>query len=92
MSVYTPAGTVQDPVVNAELMRIAEVLNEIDAGIYTTHYEEPEKPREGMVKKADGTDWNPGEGAGLYYHNGTSWILLSETDSVDESWAYFLDF
>lgn len=34
-------------------------------------------PREGMIKFADGVNWNPGSGAGLYFYNGTSWIMLS---------------
>jgi len=29
-------------------------------------YEEPDRPRSGMLVYADGTDWNPGSGEGLY--------------------------
>jgi len=36
----------------------------------------PEKVKEGMVRYADGTDWNPGGGKGLYLYNGTTWAKL----------------
>ena len=37
---------------------------------------EPTKPRTGMIVLADGTNWNPGSGAGYYgYHSG-SWNKL----------------
>lgn len=32
----------------------------------------PTKPRTGVIVLADGTDWNPGSGQGVYcYYNGT---------------------
>ncbi len=34
----------------------------------------PAKVWEGMVMIADGTNWNPGSGAGLYYRLGGVWI------------------
>jgi microcystin-dependent protein len=34
----------------------------------------PEKPRAGMQAYADGTNWDPGEGAGLYSFDGTNWV------------------
>lgn len=36
----------------------------------------PEKPRQGMVVYADGTNWNPGSGEGLYRYDGTTWNYL----------------
>jgi len=36
----------------------------------------PPKPREGMVRFADGTDWNPGSGAGIYEYRGAAWHKL----------------
>lgn len=39
-------------------------------------YAPPAKIKEGMIVLADGTDWNPGLGAGFYgYYNG-SWNKL----------------
>lgn len=37
----------------------------------------PEKPRAGMVVYADGTLWDPGEGAGQYTYNGSAWVKTS---------------
>ena len=36
----------------------------------------PPKPRDGMVVLADGTQWNPGSGAGFYGYNAGSWVFL----------------
>ena len=37
----------------------------------------PTKPREGMLVYADGTDWNPGSGAGYYVYYAGAWHPLS---------------
>jgi hypothetical protein len=37
---------------------------------------EPAKPRTGMLVYADGTNWNPGSGAGVYVFTGTAWSKL----------------
>lgn len=37
----------------------------------------PKKPREGMIVAADGTNWNPGGGKGVYAYLGTAWVKLS---------------
>lgn len=36
----------------------------------------PGKPRTGDVAYANGTNWNPGGGAGVYVFNGTTWVKL----------------
>jgi len=36
----------------------------------------PDRPRDGMVVCADGTDWNPGGGAGFYGYQGGTWNKL----------------
>lgn len=36
----------------------------------------PTKPRDGMLRYADGTSWNPGGGKGVYLHNGSIWTLI----------------
>lgn len=43
-----------------------------------TAHAEPEKPREGMIVHADGTDWNPGEGVGIYKYEGGAWVRLAD--------------
>jgi hypothetical protein len=39
---------------------------------------EPAKPRTGMIRLADGTDWDPGSGRGVYWYDAGSatWKLL----------------
>lgn len=38
---------------------------------------EPDRPRHGMIVYADGTNWNPGSGEGIYYYKSTDvWTLL----------------
>ena len=37
---------------------------------------EPPKAQEGMLAYADGTNWNPGSGKGVYVYNGTAWVKL----------------
>lgn len=36
----------------------------------------PAKPRNGMLVEADGTNWNPGSGAGLYIYRSGSWVKV----------------
>ena len=36
----------------------------------------PLKPKTGMIVYADGTNWNPGSGAGVYVYMGGVWALL----------------
>ena len=37
---------------------------------------EPTKLNDGMVALADGTDWDPGSGAGVYARIGGAWVKL----------------
>lgn len=41
---------------------------------------EPVNAQEGMTVNADGTNWNPGHGTGLYEWDGTEWIPLFSTN------------
>lgn len=36
----------------------------------------PTKPRAGMLVEADGTNWNPGAGAGCYIYRASAWVKL----------------
>ena len=42
-----------------------EALTEAPAHVYR-----------GMVRYADGVQWNPGGGEGPYYYNGSTWVKL----------------
>lgn len=62
--------------VDAELKRISQALNETTALDLRPVHVEPNKPREGMIVFADGTDWNPGSGKGVYNYSGAVWVKL----------------
>ena len=36
----------------------------------------PVKPRDGDIRYADGTNWNPGSGVGVYAYIGGAWTKL----------------
>jgi hypothetical protein len=38
---------------------------------------EPAKPRLGMVVYADGANWNPGSGEGLYIYKSGGWTFIA---------------
>lgn len=60
-----------------ELERIAAAINLLALGHLDVTYVSPEKPRQGDIRYADGTQWNPGSGAGMYYYNGTAWTFIA---------------
>lgn len=47
-----------------------------DALTLSVLHVEPERYVEGTLVLADGTDWDPGSGAGLYIRRGGAWVLL----------------
>ena len=49
---------------------------EIDSIRLVVQNAEPAHPRQGHIYYADGTNWNPGSGAGIYYYTGSVWTLL----------------
>ncbi|MBW2081582.1 MAG: hypothetical protein JRI39_00510 [Deltaproteobacteria bacterium] len=53
-----------------------QVLMELIEGLFKESHAEPDKPREGMFRFADGSDWNPGSGRGLYQYVSGSWVKL----------------
>jgi len=36
----------------------------------------PDKPRNGLIVYADGTNWNPGSGEGYYGYEAGAWVKL----------------
>ena len=68
-----------DPVFFAEeLERIAAQLQafEVPWVVLAPQGMEPSRLFEGMVANANGTDWNPGGGAGLYQYLSSTWTKL----------------
>ena len=59
-----------------ELVALAKELSETNALELRPVYYAPDKPREGMIVCADGTEWNPGSGAGAYEYKGGVWTKL----------------
>lgn len=78
MKSYTPeeapiGGNIEDLVayLRRELLRISGAF-QYETIVLKELHNEPAKPSEGELANADGTDWNPGHGAGIYvYLNGT---------------------
>ena len=66
-----------------ELNRLSEIVFNIDVLRLEETYVEPgtevrkTKPRNGDIRYADGTKWNPGgTGTGIYFFNGSTWTKL----------------
>jgi len=74
---YTP-GTVAQADVQAELYRVSRELQApaLDYLSLKVWHATPARPFEGMVVLADGTDWDPGSGAGVYWYDGAAWNHL----------------
>lgn len=73
---YVPAYNIKDPNIANELLRISQELQESDS-FFPKIYYPPTKPREGMVRYADGTEWNPqASKKGLYVFDGDAWVAL----------------
>lgn len=87
MSRYSPKQT---PVVNDRELQLVvrwleDELREIASSIEVPEVEiqsfsilntAPSKPSNGDVAYADGTNWNPGSGAGLYERKAGAWSKL----------------
>ena len=61
----------------SELKRLGGILfNQATFRLEVTHVE-PTRPRKGDIRYADGTDWNPGSGEGIYFFNNSgTWTQL----------------
>lgn len=80
---YTPTTPPGDPKLLAhyvlqELVKIAQEFERARSRQLTELHAPPDKPRTGLVVFADGTDWNPGSGRGVYVYDEatSSWIKL----------------
>lgn len=61
-----------------EFLKIAGALQNLQVPSITLDilHVAPTKVVEGLVVCADGTDWNPGSGAGLYMWKSGAWLKL----------------
>lgn len=76
---YSPGVVPNDPAqlpryLQDEFAKIASAVLMLAAGHLDVSTVAPAKPREGDLRIANGTSWDPGSGAGLYRHNGTAWV------------------
>lgn len=62
----------------AELFTIYQALNDAQVLDLRIIHAEPERPRDGMLVFADGTNWDPGNGRGLYTYD-SGWKKLGPT-------------
>lgn len=74
-----PIASVEEAVqwVFEQLQQLSKDLQETIALELRTTHQEPIRPREGLIVLADGTDWNPGSGVGLYVYRGGAWRKLT---------------
>lgn len=78
---YAPASVPVQPdqlrqYLEDELGKIASVISLLADGHLDTVHVAPTKPREGDIRLADGTNWNPGSGQGMYVYYGAAWHFL----------------
>ncbi len=62
--------------VEQQFDELAKVLGVTSQTQYDKLNAAPAKPRGGMVVYADGTNWNPGAGEGIYAYYGGVWNKL----------------
>ena len=77
-----PANVVIDDDIRELVRWIKDELDRISGAIsslehqYPTLNAPPERYTVGFIAYADGTNWNPGAGEGLYVYKSTGWTLL----------------
>ena len=72
-----PPSDPKDEYAYHELLDLARAIAESQPELQLqVLHAEPEKPRQGMVVHADGTNWDPSDGAGPYAYIGSVWTPL----------------
>lgn len=62
-----------------ELQSISRAFQEADVLELRETNKEPVRPKEGIIVLADGTNWNPGLGQGLYVRHNNTWNKVTLT-------------
>ena len=62
--------------IGRELLELERSFREMDDILLVSTNVAPSKPREGLTVLADGTNWNPGSGAGVYTYYSSAWHKL----------------
>lgn len=75
-----PQTSVEDlaRAITEELKLISEAMNsaQFDTITLVERNVTPDKPRDGVMVNADGTNFDPGNGKGIYFYNGSSYVKL----------------
>jgi hypothetical protein len=80
--------------ISREFRKIHEALERAYPGVtFDFRHVAPERVNKGDVFLADGTDWNPGEGVGLYRRNeaNTAWVFIEPTTVAANLTAHLND-
>jgi len=60
----------------SELNKLGDVVFNLDTFRLESTHVEPAKSRDGDIRYADGTDWNPSGGEGIYAYFNNTWNKL----------------
>ena len=71
---FNELNRLSDIIFNLDVMRLEQTNRDPEN---TTIANDRGKPRDGDIRYADGTNWNPGSGVGIYAYIGTAWTKLS---------------
>jgi len=78
---YTPGAPPQSTealgtYLQQELHRVSELIGIISELVPGVQHVAPTKPSISSIAYADGTNWNPGSGEGLYVYKSTGWTFI----------------
>ena len=70
-----------DEETHEKLVKLEDRIQELEAQVVSQlqmvkQYNAPIRFHEGMLIYADGTNWDPGTGIGLYQYRGGSWVFI----------------
>lgn len=68
-----------------EFKKIQNAVNAVALGHLDETHVSPAKPRTGDLRIADGTNWNPGSGSGMYFYQDSAWNFLTSASSGSSS-------
>jgi len=74
---FQPTPSLDEPI-REEFQRVGDILQNLDAESLALAKLQaaPGRPFDGMIVYADGTNWNPGGGEGIYAFYATVWNKL----------------
>lgn len=73
---YDPPPITSLDDVGLELLRLSAILRLIAEGSLSEYHAAPDKVWDGRIVLADGSDWDPGSGQGVYCYYNSTWNYL----------------